>query len=56
MKITFYKLEDWERSELETGLFAGHALRLATEPLTEKTLANIRAFLHDQPQNLVASR
>ncbi|MBZ5564823.1 MAG: hydroxyacid dehydrogenase [Acidobacteriia bacterium] len=42
MKIAFYELEDWERSELETGLFQGHTLHLATEPLTEKTLAAAR--------------
>ncbi len=42
MKIAFYELEDWERSELETGLFEDHALHLASEPLTEKTLATAR--------------
>ncbi len=42
MKIAFYELEEWERAELEKGLFAGHALHLATEPLTGKNLAAAR--------------
>ncbi len=42
MKMAFYELEEWERSELEKGLFAGHVLHLATEPLTEKTLGAAR--------------
>ncbi len=42
MKIAFYELEAWERSELEKGLFAGHALHLTDEPLTDKSLAAAR--------------
>ena len=39
MKIAFFELEDWERDELNKGLFQGHALRLSPLPLTEATLA-----------------
>ncbi len=42
MKIAFYELEEWERAELEKGLFEDHALHLANEPLTEKSLAGAR--------------
>ncbi len=42
MKIAFYELEEWERGELEKGLFQNHTLHLTDEPLTEKTLGAAR--------------
>jgi D-lactate dehydrogenase len=42
MRIAFFELEDWERAELNKGLFEGHTLRLSTEPLSERNLGEAR--------------
>jgi D-lactate dehydrogenase len=52
MKIAFFELEDWEREELQKGLFTGHELALSTEPLNERTLTKehdaeiVSVFVH----------
>lgn len=38
MKIAFYELEDWERGALAKIPFDGHEVRLASEPLNQRTL------------------
>jgi D-lactate dehydrogenase len=42
MNIAFFELEDWEKALLSNGRFDGHGLQLSTDPLVERTLAQVK--------------